>query len=180
MAQETCIVCKNEFEADEMIKYDEEYICAECKPAFFQKVKEGAESSTDFVYARFWVRFVAVFLDGIITQIVVYLLGFIVGLTLTDSPTQVTIASTLIGILIGISYETIFIGKMGATPGKMALGLKVINPDGSKVSYSKALGRYCAKIISGIILGIGYLMAAFDDEKRTLHDRICSTRVVKK
>ncbi len=62
----------------------------------------------------------------------------------------------------------------------MALGLKVITADGDKVSYLKAFGRYFAEIVSGIILCIGYIMAAFDDEKRTLHDRICNTRVVKK
>ncbi|HET6371045.1 MAG TPA: RDD family protein, partial [Nitrospiria bacterium] len=43
-----------------------------------------------------------------------------------------------------------------------------------------ACGRYFAEILSGIILCIGYIMAAFDDEKRALHDRICGTRVIKK
>jgi uncharacterized RDD family membrane protein YckC len=42
------------------------------------------------------------------------------------------------------------------------------------------LGRHFAEMLSGILLGIGYLMIAFDDEKRALHDRICDTRVIKK
>jgi uncharacterized RDD family membrane protein YckC len=62
----------------------------------------------------------------------------------------------------------------------MACGIKVVRPDGDRVSYARALGRYFAEILSGLILAIGYIMAAFDSEKRALHDHICSTRVVKK
>jgi uncharacterized RDD family membrane protein YckC len=62
----------------------------------------------------------------------------------------------------------------------MALGLIVTNPERQKISYLRALGRTFAEWISSIILAIGYLMAGFDEEKRTLHDRICSTRVVYK
>jgi uncharacterized RDD family membrane protein YckC len=60
----------------------------------------------------------------------------------------------------------------------MACNVKVVKADGSPVGYGLATGRFFAKIISGIILGIGYIMAAFDEEKRSLHDRICNTRVV--
>jgi uncharacterized RDD family membrane protein YckC len=86
----------------------------------------------------------------------------------------------MLNFSFSIAYATFFIGKFGATPGKMALNLMVVNPDGSKVSYMKAFGRFFAEMISGIILCIGYIMAAFDSEKRALHDRICSTRVVRK
>ena len=72
------------------------------------------------------------------------------------------------------------IGKYGATVGKMAMKIRVVTAEGQKVSYLRALGRYFAKLLSGMILMIGYLMAAFDDEKRALHDRICNTRVISK
>ena len=87
---------------------------------------------------------------------------------------------TIVLYIISFGYEVFFIGKFGATPGKMACSIKVINADGSKVSYLKALGRVFAYFLSGLILGIGYIMAAFDDEKRALHDRICNTRVILK
>jgi uncharacterized RDD family membrane protein YckC len=80
---------------------------------------------------------------------------------------------------VGCSYETFFMAKMAATPGKMAVGLKVIRPDGSPVSVGRAAGRYFAKILSTIILLIGYIMAGFDSQKRALHDMICDTRVIK-
>jgi uncharacterized RDD family membrane protein YckC len=52
--------------------------------------------------------------------------------------------------------------------------------DGGKVSYGRAVGRHFAKYLSSFTLGIGYIMAGIDDEKRALHDRICNTRVIKK
>ena len=67
----------------------------------------------------------------------------------------------------------------GKTPGKMALDLKVVRPDGGPISLGRAVGRYFAKIVSGIILMIGYIMAGFDSEKRALHDMMCDTRVIK-
>ena len=78
------------------------------------------------------------------------------------------------------AYDTWFIGKYGATPGKMACKLKIVVEDGSRVSYLRAFGRHFAKYLSAMILLIGYIMAAFDDQRRTLHDRICETRVVRK
>jgi uncharacterized RDD family membrane protein YckC len=53
-----------------------------------------------------------------------------------------------------------------------------VSPDGGKISYMRAAGRYFAKILSGIILYIGFIMAFWDDEKKALHDIICQTRVI--
>jgi uncharacterized RDD family membrane protein YckC len=61
----------------------------------------------------------------------------------------------------------------------MALGLKLLRRDGSKLGIGRIIGRYFSHVISAIILCIGYIMAAFDEEKRALHDRICDTRVIR-
>ena len=53
--------------------------------------------------------------------------------------------------------------ERGATVGKMALGLRVVTSNGQRLSFMNATGRYFAKIISAIILGIGFLMIAFTD-----------------
>jgi uncharacterized RDD family membrane protein YckC len=55
----------------------------------------------------------------------------------------------------------------------------VVRPNGGPIDLPRAVGRYFAKILSGIILLIGYIMAGFDGEKRALHDMICDTRVVR-
>ena len=58
------------------------------------------------------------------------------------------------------------------------MGLVVTDLDGRRISPLRAIGRYFAKILSGIILFIGYIMVAFTDRKQGLHDMICSTLVV--
>src|SRR5262249_61917440 len=67
----------------------------------------------------------------------------------------------------------------GATVGKMVCGLRVVDEQGNRISFGRATGRFFAKIISGIILMIGYLMVAFTERKRGLHDIIAGTLVVK-
>lgn len=90
------------------------------------------------------------------------------------------VISYVLSLGLWIAYPTFFIGKYGATLGKMACQLKVVTEDGGKVTYMRALGRAFAEYLSMLTIYIGYIMAGFDDEKRTLHDRICSTRVVRK
>jgi len=148
-------------------------------------------------YAGFWIRFVALLIDGIILGIV----GFIVTFPLTllgmggasmigrsDDPSAALAAlpaimataglSGIIRLVINLAYEVYFLTSRGATIGKMALGLKVIRTDGGPISMGLAIGRFFAKIVSAIILCIGFIMAGFDPQKRSLHDRICGTYVI--
>jgi uncharacterized RDD family membrane protein YckC len=77
------------------------------------------------------------------------------------------------------TYEAVFVNKLGATPGKLALGLKAVRPDGGPIDLGRAFGRYFAKLLSYIIIFIGYIMIGFDSQKRGLHDMICDTRVIR-
>ena len=61
----------------------------------------------------------------------------------------------------------------------MLMGVKVVTATGGPISVGRAFARYFAQILSGLILCIGFIMAAFDDQKRALHDHICSTRVIR-
>ena len=65
-----------------------------------------------------------------------------------------------------------------ATPGKLAIGIKVVRTDGDKISFLRVFGRYWATLLSAILIGIGYLMAAFTARKQALHDMVCDTLVV--
>ncbi len=62
----------------------------------------------------------------------------------------------------------------------MALGIVVTDIDGNRISFGRANARFWSKIISGMILGIGFLMAAFTEKKQGLHDMIAGTLVIKK
>jgi uncharacterized RDD family membrane protein YckC len=136
-------------------------------------------------YAGFWLRFGAWFIDYIILGIVSMITNLpmiFMGVYSVDNPglfITLQLISTLLNFVIPAAYETWFVGKYAATPGKMACKIKVVLADGGKVSFGRAVGRHFAKFISALILGIGYIMAGFDDQKRALHDRICDTRVIK-
>jgi uncharacterized RDD family membrane protein YckC len=67
-----------------------------------------------------------------------------------------------------------------ATLGKMAIGIVVTDLEGKRISFARATGRHFAKIISGFILFIGYIMAGFTQKKQALHDLIADCLVVKK
>ena len=163
-----------------MIRYKDSWVCAECKPRFFQRVKEGAVLPGTMVYGGFWIRFVAKVVDGIIVGVVNQLLVVVLGSAIGSSQEPAAFFVVwILSMVLPAVYTTFFLGKYGATLGKMACGLKVVTADGGKVSYGRALGRHLAEILSSLILLIGYIMAAFDEQKRTLHDHICSTRVIK-
>jgi uncharacterized RDD family membrane protein YckC len=189
-----CAVCQNNFSRNDLVDIDGKLVCSECKPQMLRKMQEGVADSGYYRYAGFWIRVVAHIVDSIILWVIQFpigmLLGFIMGMATagTDDPAQnliiiipIQILNMALSIIIPCLYSVIFIVKKGATPGKMAVGIKVINADGNEqISVGKAIGRYFAKILSGLILCIGYLMIAFDDQKRGLHDRICKTLVVYK
>jgi uncharacterized RDD family membrane protein YckC len=62
----------------------------------------------------------------------------------------------------------------------MALRIKVVRTDNSSLTLGRAFYReVIGKFVSGIILGIGYLMIAFDQKKQGLHDRMAETYVVR-
>ena len=185
--ESTCSECRKTFSRDDMIRYEDSWVCANCKPLFVQKLKEGMSVADSMEYAGFWIRFGAKFIDGIIIGIVNSVLsmalGFIIafGVSSADPSIAIIIPIIMWGIQIAIAatYTTLMLGKYDATLGKMACKIKVITSDGGKVSYARALGRHFAEFLSAIILSIGYIIAAFDDQKRSLHDRICNTRVIK-
>jgi uncharacterized RDD family membrane protein YckC len=176
-----CAECGKAFPTSEMIQYESSWVCANCKPIFFQKIKEGVPLAGDLHYAGFWIRLVAVFIDAIILNILNIPLRLMIGFGSADPNVQLRIVllSAGISMIIGAAYDIFFVGKFGATPGKMALRLRIIRTNGDKVSYGRACGRYFGKVLSSFTLCIGYLMAAFDEQKRSLHDRICDTRVIR-
>lgn len=154
-------------------------------------------------YAGFWLRFVAIIIDGIIigvaqSFIIVPLLaaiglGFASGAENMDFSDPDQAAGMIAGMaaLIGgywllamciqILYFTFMeSSKNQATIGKMAMGLIVTDLNGGKLDFSKALIRNLCKIISNITMLIGYIMAGFTEKKQALHDMIASTLVVKK
>jgi uncharacterized RDD family membrane protein YckC len=83
-------------------------------------------------------------------------------------------------VLNWLYYSLLESSAWQATLGKKALGLEVTDLDGNRISFGRATGRFFAKFISSIILGIGYIMAGFTEKKQALHDILAGTLVIRK
>lgn len=191
---EVCAESGKRYPKREMIQYQGKWVSGEHRDTFFQRMREGVTTPGNFKYGNFGRRLVAKIIDGLILGVASTAVNVLLGLALYGTAnyfrpdvSRLTLPtiflfqglSFLAGLMIGLSYAVFFIRRYNATPGKMALGLKLIRPDGSPLSVGRIVGRHFAEWISGMILLIGYIMAGFDDERRALHDRICDTRVIK-
>jgi uncharacterized RDD family membrane protein YckC len=140
-------------------------------------------------YGGFWIRFVAAFIDTILVQIVVLPVSLImramiglaaVAVRMPGRGTHMvaSIAIYAFGFLVAWIYESSMeSSSRQATLGKMALSLTVVDLQGNRISFARASGRHFAKLLSGMILFIGYIMAGFTDRKQALHDMIAGTLV---
>jgi uncharacterized RDD family membrane protein YckC len=189
-----CSECGRPFAQDQLVTLGHAAVCAQCKPIYLQRVRESGQPATMGTrrYAGFWIRFVARFIDGVILTIVfliinlplqaVFGMGSLMraggGIMNPLGFVGLFGISALINFALAIAYEAYFVGTRGGTPGKLVLGLRVINADGSQLTVGQAAIRYAAMLINSFTFFIGYIIAGFDSEKRALHDRICNTRVI--
>lgn len=140
-------------------------------------------------YAGFWIRTGAYLIDSILLTFVMLVILFVMGgaIGLASDPGGPSDAAAGVGVVI--MYLLIFGGQWlyfalmessekQATLGKMAVGIIVTDEHGGRLSFGRATGRYFGKILSGLIMYIGYIMVAFTDRKQGLHDMLASTLVV--
>jgi uncharacterized RDD family membrane protein YckC len=150
-------------------------------------------------YAGFWRRFVAHLIDQIVVGIAAFvvlipglaLLGIGIGAGIMEESESAVglifaaIAAYLMAIVLIIVGQWLYYALMEssgkqATLGKLALGIVVTDLNGSRVSFGRATGRYFGKIVSGMIMCIGYIMAGFTERKQALHDIMAGCLVVMK
>jgi uncharacterized RDD family membrane protein YckC len=140
-------------------------------------------------YGGFWIRVVAYIIDAILLNIVFGVVAAIVGINLIPAdPAKMdpeAMVSQMGGLqLVAVVVTWLYFALMessarGATVGKMVVGLRVVDESGNRISFLRATGRFFSKIVSAVILMIGFLMIAFTDRKRGLHDMMAGTLVVK-
>jgi len=149
---------------------------------FFENDPHLKIGDTTVEFAGFWKRFLAYLIDGLIMGASIYAitLGVTFLLALLGYYNDgIVIAIYSVVIICTVIYYSIFeSSKFQATPGKMALGIKVTDSNFKKLSFGHALGRFLFKIISGVILYIGYIMAGFTPKKQALHDILAKTYVI--
>lgn len=155
-------------------------------------------AAPDVVQAGFLRRWAALFLDSLILSCAFYALFFVVVIVFgvaggfdalgnvdTEEPPAWMVGAYLgiylvYFVIAGLYYALLESSSSQATVGKMALGIKVVDRDGHRLSFPHALGRWFAAALSYITLYIGFLMAAFTERKQALHDLAVGTFVVDK
>jgi uncharacterized RDD family membrane protein YckC len=140
-------------------------------------------------YGGFWIRVVAYLIDGILLTIALGVISAFAGINMMPAdPANVDPVALMSQMgsfqLVAVVVTWLYFALMessprGATVGKMVVGLRVVDEHGNRISFLRATGRFFAKYISTLILFIGFLMVAFTDRKRGLHDLIAGTLVVK-
>ena len=188
----TCEVCKLSFPPDAVIQLGGTTVCAGCKPLYLQHAREGIplpdakNSAGSQRWAGFWIRGLASFIDVLLLEVVsigthmAAGYSFLQTLGLADFDWDARAWFTLgVDFFIDIAYQTVLVARFGGTIGKLICRVRVTTQEGNRPSYAHALARALAKWVSLLPCGIGFLLAAFDSQKRALHDRICGTRVVR-
>lgn len=144
--------------------------------------QEEDRNPIHLTYADFWVRFVALLIDWILLSVLSALVLLALGLPLIpdindyEARLKMNFISMLIGWLYYAGFES---STYQATPGKQTMGIFVADTEGYAISFSRATGRYFGKLLSGLILLIGYIMAAFTERRQALHDLLAKTLVLR-
>jgi uncharacterized RDD family membrane protein YckC len=142
-------------------------------PATAQVAEEAAPAPAVFGidYAGFWLRLLATLVD----LIPFFIVSLLVGLLTEDIASRLVILA-----LLGVTYVVGFwVAADGATPGKMAMGIKVMRSNGEPMGVMTALLRCLAYCVSFIVFLLGFVMIGLSPQKRGLHDYIAQTVVVR-
>jgi uncharacterized RDD family membrane protein YckC len=197
-----CSQCGRTFAHSDLVQIAGNWVCGNCKPAYLSRVMASggaAASPLGWHYGGFWIRFGARFIDGLVLGVPLITLFALLMPNLIKTqgnlPNQAiagiaafSVTFFLFYFIVVICYEVLFLRYRGATPGKMACGLRVVRSDGNSLGWGTSIGRFVMwnVVTSGIpylnfiLILISGIMAGTDSEKRALHDRVCDTRVVYK
>jgi len=140
-------------------------------PPIQQDSPKNVDAEIKLKYAGFWLRAVAMLIDGVLLKVVSFLIG--------------AMFNNDVAVLVAIVFQWLYFSLMESstyqgTFGKMAMGIKVTNIEGNRVGFWQATGRYFGKILSFFMLLIGFIMVAFTEKKQGLHDIMAGCLVVKK
>jgi uncharacterized RDD family membrane protein YckC len=160
--------------------------------AYSESIK-GFSPRTPLVSARysgFWMRTLAAIIDSVLLQAGVMILmlplflSWFAAVSDTYTIEELELMGQGMGFLMGLGIQWLYFtlleaSSWQATLGKKILGLRVTDMEGNRIGFGKANARYWGKLLSSIILLIGFFMVAFTEKKQGLHDKLANTLVVK-
>jgi uncharacterized RDD family membrane protein YckC len=185
-----CTRCHRQFCQDCVVVLRGFPYCGDCKGEQVRDIQSGGSAGA-LDLASIGARIGGFIIDYMVCVlgvcVLVFPLGILVGVlgaaTKSDQQAFTVIAQMLslpFSFLVPFLYEGLMVKARGQTLGKMALGMKVVTPEGNDVDASTAWKRAGVKAgIAMCCLFVDDLPACFDDEKMALHDRIAETRVVR-
>ncbi len=160
----------------------------------------GLVVSRGFSYAGFWLRVVAMLIDGVVMSLALGVLvvplfflsgaaGIIEAIAEHHGQPDPGVIIGLIAMMFVLAAVSVLAqwlyhaylesGEKQGTWGKQLMGIYVTDLLGQPITFGRASGRFFAKIVTGMIpLGIGYIMAGFTERKQALHDMIASCLVL--
>ena len=147
----------------------------------------------------FWPRVAAFIVDAILLSLVLWVVWIpiakIMGWPVQIQPPATTgtfklddfmpviwlaAKQAIFSFILRMIYEVFMNGRFGATIGKLIIGAKIVRLDGSPLEYKYAFFRFLARLLNEFACHLPYLMVAFREDKRGLHDLIVGTRVIYK
>jgi uncharacterized RDD family membrane protein YckC len=147
-------------------------------------------------YAGFWLRVLSHLVDwlllgmvrGAITLPFIGIIGIgAFGSDLEYNPAMLFMVLLAVAAAMFFAFVTGWLyyafmesSSKQATVGKIVVRLRVTDINYSRITFARASARYFGRILSGLLLGVGFLMAAFTQQKQTLHDIIAGTLVLKR
>jgi uncharacterized RDD family membrane protein YckC len=158
---------------------DDADFCKSCGKRLGNGPAFGFEQAEPLLpYAPFFIRGAAFVLDQFILFASFLILDQL-GLSMEDG--EISAWAKVIAVVVSWMYYALLESSGAqATPGKAALGLKVTDEEGRRISFARASGRHFAKIFSWLIVGIGFVMAAFTAKRQALHDKVAGTLVLRR
>lgn len=147
-------------------------------------------AASNVVYAGFWIRFVAIFIDGVILFVANFVIGFVLGFfigiliyvsgsTINESSTNtLNLISLLIAVVLNAGYFS-FYWAGGQTLGMRWLHLRVVDAQtGGPIGVSRGFTRWLGYVMSSVACYVGLIWAAFDPRKQGWHDKIANSVVI--
>ena len=134
-------------------------------------------------YGGFWIRVAASMIDFIVLLIPNLLIPFLLKATSSSENELYMFVLNAEGVILTSILDWAYCAVLHsstwqATVGKKAVGLKVVDENGNRISFGRATVRYFASLLSALILCIGYMMVGWTSRKQGLHDMIAGTLVV--
>lgn len=158
--------------------------CGAVQNAIYTAPAGAVGLAADSSHPGFWLRVVAFLIDTVVQVIAGAVVGLVLGVAIGVGGGEADtagVAGNVLGLIVGWLYFAFFESShLQATPGKLALGIVVTDLNGQRIGFWQATGRHFGKIVSALILLIGYVMCAFTARKQCLHDMMAGCLLYRK